>query len=127
MGEFGAVDDDDGVGIIGERGVDRLIDPPDQPGEPREDGGRSHDCDVGKRKYRREPGGFHVRTAHTRKDKSLRPRFRLQGFDEFSAEGISGMLASDNEEPSCVSHELVTPKVSTFADYDPESSAAATP
>jgi hypothetical protein len=67
MGELGTVDDDDGVGVAGERGVDRAMDPAHDARQPWQDRQRPHDGDIGQRKRTDEPLSGHQVSPHAGK------------------------------------------------------------
>ena len=104
MRELGAVDDDDRVGVEGQRRIDGAIDAPDELRQAGKNCGRPHDRDIGERKNRAKPGHFHVLTADARECEGVRASFRLQRLNQLAAEHVAGMFPSHNEDAFCLRH-----------------------
>ena len=96
MGEFGAVDNDDAVGLRLQPGIHGLIDAPDELGQACQDRQRPHDSHVRQGEDRAQPLGFHHLPADAgEQDRGFRLCFKR--CHKLTAEVIPGMLARDDK------------------------------
>jgi hypothetical protein len=108
MGEFGTVDDDDAVGFGLKPGIHRLIDAPDQLGEPGQNRQRPHDGHIGERENRPQPFRFHRLAADAGKHDG-RIGLLLQRRHQLAAEQVAGMLARNDENPARSRFQIRSP------------------
>ena len=117
MRELGAVDDNDRVGVEGQRRIHGAINAPDELRQAGKNRGGSHDRDIGKRKNRGKPGRFHVLAAHAGECEGVRVSFRLQRLNQFAAEHVAGMFPSHDEDAFCLRHPSPVFPRSDFAGH----------